>query len=1216
MASPAQDAPILADPGPPRPGPGRGELAGIGAIGMRKIARARRRFGELARSDGIGHAIFKAARKVVKKLGAPLLRLASRLGAHVAVHRRPPPRLSSYEAWLRVNRDNPRRRRLLDAAVAGRPPGRTPRFSVIVPVYNPPIDVLRAMIGSVIGQSLADWELVLANDASPDPRVRQELAEWPRRDARIRVVERWENGNISAATNTAAAAARGDFLILLDHDDLLHHDALAHLAIHLDDHPEVDLVYSDDDKVDARGQRHSPQFKPDWSPELLLSFCYTGHLTAVRRALYHQAGGMRVGFEGSQDHDFWLRASELAQAVGHIPQVLYHWRILPGSTALSGHCKPESFEAGRRAVEEAFRRRGLRCRVEHPAWALEAGCAIFAPVMPDDGPSVSILIPSRNHGPRLKKAIDSLAATTYRNYQVVVIDNASDDPATLEYLASLPHRVLRIPNRGGRFSFSAINNEAARSVDSELLLFLNDDTEVIEPRWLSQMVGWSRLQGVGAVGARLLFPDGRVQHAGVVHGFDDGLAGHAFKLLPRGDWGTFNLAKVSRNAAGVTAACMLTPRRLFLQLGGFDEGRFAVAYNDPDYCHRLADAGYRSVYCAEAELYHHEGLSRGFDDDPREQAAYRQRHGGRVDRYFSPHFDRHVETFQARPTLVPIAPGKRPIPVLAVTHNLNWEGAPRFEFELIRRLHAAGVIRAEVISPFEGPLQRAYESEGIPIRVVHEVGFLTGPNCTRKLYRDATARLAAHIVEGGFEVVHANTLQTFWAVEAARRAGVPSVWSVHESEPWQVCYRDIPRDIIPSALACLAYPYRVVYTSQSSAQGWGEFNTSGNFELIRVARDHGLLRTMLEGTKREGARRSLGIGTNEVCILLLGSVCERKGQHDLVSAFAALPAAIAARLRCVVVGMRENVEYSRQLRSMAEALPADRRDRFIMVGETGQTSPYWAAADVFCCTSRVESYPLVILEAMAAGLPIVTTPVNGISEQVRPGRNALTYSPGDIPALARHLELMARDDARRRAMAESSPHVFRSLPDDATMCDRYRQTFEAAAQARRYSTPPVASRCPVASGRIGGRLASPHTGMTQPLRCATARPGGRERTWRDGNRPWRSHSGIPRDSPRGRPRAPSCRAPRQGARAARRARAAPGDPQQQRLGDAAYTRAVALAAGAARNAARPADEVVAAFLAAAQEAGRRPVASTRGHSQGDPLRRRPRPGDRPGHAAE
>ena len=403
---------------------------------------------------------------------------------------------------------------------------------------------------------------------------------------------------------------------MLDHDDLLEPDALAHLALYLDAQPETDLVYSDEDQIGPDHRPHSPQFKPDWSPELLLSFCYVGHLAAIRRGLYQELGGMRSDFDGSREHDLWLRAAERTRRVGHVPQVLDHRRIVPGSS--SAHGKPATLEAGRRAVEEAFRRRGLVCPVEQRRWAAQAGCAVFEPAMPDDGPSVAILIPTRNHGARLELAIDSLARTTYRNYRIYVIDNESDDPETLRYLASLPHRVLRIANPDGRFNFSAINNAAAAMVEEDLLLFLNDDTEVINPRWLSQMVGWSRLEGVGAVGARLLYPDGRVQHAGVAHPFNEGLSGHSFRLLPWWNPGPLNLANVSRNSLAVTAACMLTPRKLFAELGGFDQDRFAVAYNDADYCYRLGDAGYRCVYCAEAELYHHEGLSRGQGDDPRE----------------------------------------------------------------------------------------------------------------------------------------------------------------------------------------------------------------------------------------------------------------------------------------------------------------------------------------------------------------------------------------------------------------------------------------------------------------------------------------------------------------------------------------------------------------------------------------------------------------------
>ena len=1007
---------------------------------IRRINRMQSRFREVAQSDGLGAAFQKTGQKARKKLNHYSRVLSARLGSGRRPYFTPPPRLDAYEAWRRVNRDNPRRRRRIEEAL--RPGGLLPRFSILVPTYNPGVDVFEAMIRSVVAQSFPGWELILVANGCTNPELPRIMEEWSRRDDRIKPLHREVNGNISAATNQAADAARGDYLVLLDSDDLLDPNALAHLAIYLNAHPDTDVVYSDEDQIGADDRPHSPQFKPGWSPELLLSFCYVGHLAAIRRSLYRELGGLRSVCDGSQDHDLWLRAGERTDRVGHIPQVLYHWRIVPGSGA--AHWKPATFEAGRRAVEEAFHRRGIDCPVVQSEWAAKAGCAIFEPVMPNDGPSVAILIPSRNHGPRLKKALDSLAKTTYRNYRIYVLDNDSDDPGTLEYLASLPHRVLRIPNRNGKFSFAAINNTAAAMVEEDLLLFLNDDTEVINPRWLSQMVGWSRLEGVGAVGARLLFPDGRIQHAGVVHDFNEGTSGHAFRLLPRWDAGTLNLARVSRNCSAVTAACMLTPRKLFLELGGFDEARFAVAYNDPDYCYRLGDAGYRSVYCAEAELYHHEGLSRGFRDHPSEPAAYRAAYGHRVDPYFNPHFDPDAETFQLKPTVVPIGSRSGPIPLLAVTHNLNWEGAPRVQLELIHRLHASGAVRAGILSPEDGPLRAAYEEAGIPVEVEP---ILRGVTLNPEHYQYRLPLLARRLADEGAEVIHANTLETFWAIDAARLAGIPSVWSVHESNRWETCFNDIPAEVAAAALSCLAYPYRVVFTARSSARIWSDLDTSGNFELIRVARDSSRLRESLEGMTRERARAELGLEPDDICVLLLGTVCERKGQFDLLRAYAGLPSETARRLKCIVVGARDIVAYSRNLEAAARKLDPDRRERFMIVPETGETAAFWHAADVFCCASRVESYPLVILEAMAVGLPIITTPVYGIAEQVRPGINALLYQPGDIATLARHLTLLVEDEALRHSMAEASPQVLRSLSDDARMTEHYRRIILAAAES-------------------------------------------------------------------------------------------------------------------------------------------------------------------------
>ena len=1039
-------------------------VPGFERIWGSRLNRLSRRFVQVARTDGLRAASERALRKArARSTGAPgVCPPPGQVERPACSYFQPPKPRDRYEAWRGANAPNPRRSERLREAIESIE--RPTMFSILVPVYNTPVKFLAAAIDGALAQSYENWELILVDDASTDSRVTTYLDEQLPSDSRVRLIRRETNGNISAATNTAAEHARGEFLVLLDHDDVLHPDALAHLAIHINANPKVDLIYTDDDKLGTDGRRMAPQFKPDWSPELLLSFCYTAHLTATRASLYRRVGGMRLGFEGSQDHDFWLRASELAREIGHIPQILYHWRVLPGSTAASGNEKPQSFEAGRRAVEEAFGRRGVSCRVKRPDWAVAAGCGIYEPVMSDDGPSVAILVPTKNRKKLLQTLLTSLEKTTYRNYRVYIIDNESDDPETLAYLSASPHRVLRIKNPDGRFNYAAIHNRAVSMLTEELVLFINNDVEVINPRWLSQMVGWSRLPGVGSVGARLLYTDRRLQHAGVVHGLHEGLAGHAFKLLPWWDGGEMGLARVTRDCLAVTAACMLTPRRLFVEMGGFDEERFAVAYNDADYGYRLVDAGHRNVICAEAELYHHEGATRGFVDNPLEEANYRKLHGDRRDPYFNPHLDTAIESFQLKPTVVPIAPKDRPIPVLAVSHNLNFEGAPRFELELIAGLKEAGAIEPTVISPLDGPLRAEYEKAGIhPLIDPSLAALFQNINA----YHEIRHRTADWIAREGFEVVHANTLHGFWAVDAARTAGVGSVWSVHESEAWHGYFDQFPTEVAREALAAMSHPYRMVFSARSTADLWRPLDSNHGFELIRYGLDVERFGRKLDECSRDEAREQLDLAPDEVCVLLLGTVCDRKGQHDLLHAFKRLDDRLVGATRCVVVGARDGLEYSRELKRLASQLDPDRRDRFQIVDETGDTARYWRAADIFCCASRNESYPYVILEAMGRGLPIITTPVFGISEQVRPDVNALIYAPWDIETLRRHLETLIKDEALRRRMAEASSHVLQALPSHVDKLKRYADLFRAAAESGFAAERPAAESFAPSNGTTG-----------------------------------------------------------------------------------------------------------------------------------------------------
>lgn len=948
-----------------------------------------------------------------------------------------PQPIDPYAAWLEVNEWNQQRESLLNdrlSAVA-----EPPLLSVVMPVYNPPREFLDKAIESVVNQVYQNWELCIADDASTDPTTKDALQRWAGREPRIKIMFRQENGNISRATNSAAELTRGDYIVLMDQDDEISPDALGAVALYLSEHPETDILYSDDDKIDAQGERFAPQFKPDWSPELLLSYMYFSHLFVLRRNLFFEAGRMRAGFEGSQDYDLALRATEIAGHIRHIPKVLYHWRALPGSTASRGSAKPESFDAGLRAVQDTLDRRGIRAKACQPDWAVKAGCGIFAYQFSDDGPRVAIIIPTRNNVEVLKTCVQSLEKTTYKNFEVVIIDNESDDPATLEYLRTTRHRVLRIPNPGSGFNFAAINNRAVEQVEAEYILFLNNDTEIVAPAWLSQMAGYASIRGVGAVGARLLFPDGRIQHAGVVHGYYNGMAGPAFKLLPASDPGYLSHAMVARNYSAVTAACMLTRRDLFLEMGGFDEHNFSIAYNDVDYCYRLQASGHRVVYCPTAELIHHEGYSRGFADNAAEPAAFRKKYSKLNDPFYNPNLSLGHERFAIDART--IAPGTaRPIRALMCAFNLNREGAPYSQFEMTVRLKERGVIDPIVYCPCDGPLRQAYEERGIRVEIFDHP--FAGASDIMA-YERAIENFAGRIKDWNIEVVYGNTQQTFYAIDAAKRLNLPSVWNPRESEPWQTYFDFLNWEIAACALRCFGYPYKVVFVADATREGCAPLNTHHNFITIHNGIDRERFDASLEIRPRERTRNELGIAADEIAVLTLGTVCERKGQIDLVEAVGRMGERFTNRLRCFIVGDRPN-EYSEQLKSALQSLPTSKRSRVEIVPETPNTARYYSAADVFVCTSRLESFPRVILEAMAVGLPIITAPVYGIREQVQENVNALFFQPGDAAALADIITRLIDEPLLRQKLAHNSRHALDMLTDFEAMVSAYGRIFREA----------------------------------------------------------------------------------------------------------------------------------------------------------------------------
>ena len=954
---------------------------------------------------------------------------------------KPTQKLDEFLSWQAINRENNLKKKVISELFNSLE--NNPLFSIIVPIYDPPKDVLKKTINSILNQSYKNFELILVDDCSNNSYIQQVIQEYELLDKRIKSITLKERGHISISTNSGIELAQGEFLVFVDHDDELDENALAQFVNYINFDPEADIIYSDDAKIDdTNAGLKDPKFKPDWSPELLLSYNYISHLKILRTSLVKSVGGFKIGFEGSQDHDLLLRASEKTNHIGHIPQILYFRRILPSSTASSGHAKPYSFEAGRKAVQEAFLRRGVNCQVEQPEWAFNAGLGVYTPIMPNDGPSVAIIIPTKNNKKSLEQLLNSIEKTTYKNFEVYIIDNESNDLQTIDYLSNIPYKVIRIENSGRNFNFSELNNQAVKLVSEDYILFLNDDTQVINSQWLSQMVGWIKLPGVGAVGARLLYPDGKLQHAGIALPYGKVIT--AFKGLDSKLNGYLMQGKVSRNCIAVTAAAMLTSREIFMDIGGFDQNIFKVAYNDVDYCLKLHQAGYRVVFCGEAELFHHESQSRGgIPNNPEEVFELKKKIRKFIDPFYNPNLSIDSTQYKVKPTIIAPKYFYRPVNVLVVSHNLNYEGAPQSAFEMISGLKNRQKIKPIVISPFDGPLRDHYEKENIEVKILGDNWISPQINDIFE-YKEKITKFCKAVNLSKFDLVYANTATTFWAIDCATMLGIPSIWNIRESEFWQNYYDNYPKHVAIRALQSFAFPYRVIFVANSTRLRWKLLDVMNNFDVINNGLDYDRFMQQNSSPDRNKSRNLLGLAKDEICMISVGTICDRKGQKDLIYALANLPKNITKKLSLFIIGATDN-EYTNSLIKLLEDFPIYQQEKVRIIKTTGDLAIYWNSADIFCFTSRIESYPRVILEAMSKSLPIITTPIFGISEQVIENENALFYNPGDTKNLANCISKLVNNPDLRLKFSKSSKLIFKTLNSYEEMLDKYEMVFTSAA---------------------------------------------------------------------------------------------------------------------------------------------------------------------------
>ncbi len=525
---------------------------------------------------------------------------------------------TGYAAWIaRFDRLTAAERARIRAEIAGWEA--PPLISVLMPVHDPDPRVLEAAIRSVRGQLYPAWELCIADDASTDPRIPRLIARHAAEEPRIRTVRRPENGHIARATNDALSLAGGAYAAFLDHDDLLSENALFETARAVRADPELALIYSDEDKVDRRGRRFEPHFKSGYDRELLWAQNYVNHLCVVRTDALRRLGGLRPGFEGSQDHDLLLRLTEGLDAsrVRHIPKVLYHWRAAAGSGTFSDRALARAEEARLRALTEIAARKGAR------AERGPEGFNRLVRPLPAPPPLVSVIIPTRDRAELLGVVLDGLfARTDYPALEVIVVDNGSTEPATRDLFARhAGDPRLRVLPAPGPFNFSELSNRGAAAARGTILLFLNNDIEVLEPGWLTELVAIASDPEIGAVGAKLLYPDGTIQHGGIVLGIG-GIAGHSHLGLPGSAPGYFARMVLSQEVSAVTGACLAMRAAVFSEVRGFDAAHLAVAFNDVDLCLKIRAAGYRIVWTPHARLVHHESKSRGAEDTPEKRARF------------------------------------------------------------------------------------------------------------------------------------------------------------------------------------------------------------------------------------------------------------------------------------------------------------------------------------------------------------------------------------------------------------------------------------------------------------------------------------------------------------------------------------------------------------------------------------------------------------------
>ncbi|HRJ46239.1 MAG TPA: glycosyltransferase [Opitutaceae bacterium] len=915
-------------------------------------------------------------------------RFAPRSLAHLAKSQ-----LDAYPAWQQSNALSPRLRQQLEAEAA-RPGANAPAFILLIDTRDCSAAHLKDLADSLRRQIYPRWQAWFVGDMAA-----------PNDDERFHRQRPADSKKPAEALNAAAAAAQGSHLTLLPGHSRLSPDALAETARVLAARPEIELIYTDEDRMDDHGARSEPVFKPEWSPALADSGLFPGHLCFVRTEKFRALGGFRDEFPLLPWFDVLLRlGDQLPQTqTAHVPLVCHHARADVTRETAPDH---PSVEEARKALADAVRRRGRNTapflpetghhrRMRYHQYRPEPGILARLPV--------TIVIPTRDRLHLLQECIELLDETVdWRHARLVIADDHSRDADAVRYLETIQRRsdlhcrIVRPADRAAPFNYSHLVNLALPLVETPLILHLNNDVNALEPGWLEELATWFLQADVGAVGAQLVYPEKTLNHTGIVIGPHGGLADTPFaKANPADTPIAWHAA--AREVSAVTGACLMTRTELYRRLGGFDEQDFGVAYNDVDYCLRVRAEGHRVIYTPQAKLMHWGSATRGVTFDDAEHVAFVRRYPGYRDPYLSPHLALRGNQLQCVAGTTVRHDRAGPLRLLLLTHNLNLEGAPLFLLEYAKWMVNEAGCTIEILAGQDGPLRETFAAMGARITIVDAGPLYSSPE--EETFHRRLHDIALQVAWERIDLVVCNTLVSFWGVHLAARAHKPSLFYIHESSTiFRFFERKLELELHHLVAEAFHRTTRALFLCQATRAYYEDHNVHGNFRIVPSWINLDDIETFRSRHTRAEMRRKHGFAEDETIIANIGTVCERKGQHVFIRAIEHFNRQNhRGKFRFVMVGARPGIYLDLLKRDLARLELAN----VTLIPETREVFDFFVAADQFVCTSYEESFPRVVMEAMAFRTPIVTTDVHGIAEMIGQRQQGYLVTPGDHLGLAR-----------------------------------------------------------------------------------------------------------------------------------------------------------------------------------------------------------------------